>query len=222
MPDHGYMLFAEISGTAFIIRTDSAGNLLWTKRLSNDYTYQRRSTVANGVIYTAGHYYANPSNYTPAFIRLKDDSANFCTTLSAQWFEQSYTCIESAQTFTTPATNFTNPLVTLTFTTPSPYPVSSLRCSNLTTGEHEIAAIENSITVYPNPGSNDVIIHCKANLQDATFSLWGMNGELVEKRVSVNGKDIKLNVSGLAEGMYFFRISNENGEMQTGKLIVNH
>jgi outer membrane protein assembly factor BamB len=223
MPDHGFIIFTAISGFSYMVRTDSAGNLLWTKRLNNGYFYQRRSTVANGVIYTAGHYYANPSNYTPAFIRVKDDSLNFCSTTRYQWLVQPYACTEASETlFTTPTTNFVSPLATLTFTTPSPYPVSSLRCSNLTTGEHEIAETENTIAGYPNPGSNDMIIHCANNLQGATFSMTGMDGKLVEQRENVSGQDIKINVSGIAAGMYFFRISNENGEMQTGKLVVNH
>jgi len=77
------------------------------------------------------------------------------------------------------------------------------------------------INLYPNPASSHIIIDFEDHnviIDKFSFSLFDYSGKLILSEV-YPGEDAKISVEGLSAGMYFIRISTENGKMQTLKLI---
>ncbi len=66
---------------------------------------------------------------------------------------------------------------------------------------------EMQMEVYPNPASDYVQIRC-AEMQQATLILADMQGRIV-KQLHING-DCRMDVSGLAAGMYLLRLQSGN------------
>ncbi|HTL81643.1 MAG TPA: T9SS type A sorting domain-containing protein [Bacteroidia bacterium] len=220
MPDHGIMIFCTESSVSTMVRTDSAGNLRWTKQLNNNLQPGGRATISNDVIYLTGHYHYNAVNVNrPSFVRLKDDTTLFCSVTHPSWLEIPFSCTESSPTYPVQTPSFTNNLVTITFTTPVTPPVRTLICENLITGESEMDN-GNSVSVYPNPGTNIVFLHCERKLTSASFVVTEINGSVIERKENVNGNDMQIDVTGWASGIYFFSICGGDGEILTGKLMV--
>ncbi|MCX6287734.1 MAG: T9SS type A sorting domain-containing protein [Bacteroidetes bacterium] len=71
---------------------------------------------------------------------------------------------------------------------------------------------ETEVLVYPNPSSADIIIKGAGSILGC--EIWNTAGQIVDVIRSQNSKELKVNVSGLAPGLYFLRI-------QTGKGIIN-
>ena len=72
-----------------------------------------------------------------------------------------------------------------------------------------VSYLENSITLFPNP-ANDVI-----NVQSTMFKVQSIEvidvyGKLINT-VNVVDNPTRINVSGLANGMYFVRVTTEEG-----------
>ena len=76
-----------------------------------------------------------------------------------------------------------------------------------------VASLEESeIQVYPNPSSAGIII--TGSLAISSCEIWNTSGQMVELIRSNYTKELKLDVSKLAPGLYFLRI-------QTGKGVIN-
>jgi hypothetical protein len=78
-----------------------------------------------------------------------------------------------------------------------------------------------NISVYPNPFTNSATIAYtgNANLGGAVLHIYAMQGNEVAIR-PFDGKNTVVERNGLANGIYFFRIENENGIIGAGKFIL--
>jgi hypothetical protein len=72
--------------------------------------------------------------------------------------------------------------------------------------------IENSVKVFPNPANDFVNVQCTMyNVQlGADLHVFDVYGKLVQT-VPMTGETTSVNVSGLADGMYFVRVTTDAG-----------
>lgn len=78
--------------------------------------------------------------------------------------------------------------------------------------------------VYPNPLQNEQLNVQLKGIKPVgvLFELRDANGRLIHSELKGDLEQFSVQLSGLNAGMYFFTISNNNGEKETGKLIVSH
>ncbi len=67
---------------------------------------------------------------------------------------------------------------------------------------------------YPNPASREVYIDSELDLSNATFTLIDVLGKEVVQKTEVAGNTVKIDVSGLQEGIYVLSIKKENSILQ--------
>ena len=70
--------------------------------------------------------------------------------------------------------------------------------------------LENSVVLYPNPAKEYVDIRVDGDLNVTTMEVYDVYGKLVNT-VMVNENPTRINVSSLANGMYFVRVTTEAG-----------
>ena len=85
--------------------------------------------------------------------------------------------------------------------------------SQQTTNVGVEAWLENSVTLFPNPAKEVVNVQCiMSNVQGV--EVFDVYGKIVRTDVGANNDSplqTRINVAGLAEGMYFVRVTTENG-----------
>lgn len=70
---------------------------------------------------------------------------------------------------------------------------------------------ESTLSLYPNPAHDQVVITSEFNMSDATVQLFNAAGQLIPVTVTVNsGNSIQLNVNDIPAGNYVIKISNDN------------
>jgi hypothetical protein len=73
--------------------------------------------------------------------------------------------------------------------------------------------LENSVTLFPNPAKEVINVECTMNnvqFEVETVEVYDVYGKLVNT-VVVNENPIRINISNLADGMYFVRVTTEKG-----------
>ena len=78
-------------------------------------------------------------------------------------------------------------------------------------------AAANEVKLYPNPASETLYIDAKGN-EGADFTLISVNGQVVTTGV-LDSKSA-VDVSSLADGLYFYTITNNGNPVQRGKVSV--
>ena len=94
---------------------------------------------------------------------------------------------------------------------------------NMTFKPVGIESAENELQgrIYPNPAKNDLFIET-SNIEndDIYVSIFNTTGyEVLNKQVSSETSAIKLDVSGLSSGLYFYNVKSGNKLMQ-GKIVI--
>ncbi|TXD80700.1 T9SS type A sorting domain-containing protein [Subsaximicrobium wynnwilliamsii] len=84
--------------------------------------------------------------------------------------------------------------------------------SSLSIEENEF---ESQFNIYPNPTSDYIHIESKFNI--ALLTVYNQKGQLILENKNEN----KINISKLNEGLYFLKIIDKNGYIQTKKIIKN-
>lgn len=77
-------------------------------------------------------------------------------------------------------------------------------------------SIENSISIFPNPFSNQLTFNLTDNEQ-TTVSLYDCVGRQVLQHTFTNSTT--LNTDQLADGIYFYELHNDNGAVKNGKIL---
>ena len=70
--------------------------------------------------------------------------------------------------------------------------------------------LENSVSLYPNPAKEYVDIRVDGDLNVTAMEVYDVYGKLINT-VNVVDNPTRINVSGLADGMYFVRVTTEKG-----------
>jgi hypothetical protein len=88
-------------------------------------------------------------------------------------------------------------------------------------GLQEVKGITLSCSVYPNPTS-DVLTLKVENLDHSTlsYSLYNMSGKRLENKTLV-GNETSIDMSKLVAGTYFLKVTDNDKEVSTFKIIKN-
>ena len=70
--------------------------------------------------------------------------------------------------------------------------------------------LSGSVTLYPNPANSMLNVQWAMGNEDATIELFDVYGKLLQT-MPVAGEITTVNVSGLADGMYFVRVTTDAG-----------
>jgi hypothetical protein len=72
------------------------------------------------------------------------------------------------------------------------------------------------VEIYPNPVGNELILNNIENISD--IEIIGVTGQTILKKILSSNKQ-KLNLSELPKGMYFAKLTHQNGKVFTRKII---
>jgi hypothetical protein len=75
------------------------------------------------------------------------------------------------------------------------------------------------ITVYPNPSTGDITITTRLNVHEGSLVLIDCSGNVL-KSITCGADPMIFRTQDLCPGIYFIRLSDENGFVETRKLIV--
>ena len=88
-------------------------------------------------------------------------------------------------------------------------------CDNLPNAV-ETFANSNTILIYPNPFSNQLVLQCLTN-ENFTLTLRDTQGQRILQQTCSNSTT--LNTAQLADGIYFYELRNSKGALKTGKVL---
>jgi hypothetical protein len=92
---------------------------------------------------------------------------------------------------------------------------------NTNTNVNEISSsiLNTNLKVYPNPASDILNISLSnINFKNSNIVVYNVSGMEVSKS-TMNGANAQLNIESLSNGVYFVKVSNENGFSKTVKFI---
>jgi len=96
--------------------------------------------------------------------------------------------------------------------------IVKVNSDGLITWTQEIPIYKKLVTVYPNPGINILNIKTNQNHKNVNFELVNINGQVVLKQL-LYSNILSLNVDILKPGIYFYRLTENNKIIETGKWI---
>ena len=80
-------------------------------------------------------------------------------------------------------------------------------------------SINLELTAYPNPTTNYLKLNVgKAELSTLNFQLYDISGKLIENRKIISSSET-IAMENLPNGIYFLKITNNNNEVKTFKII---
>lgn len=149
---------------------------------------------------------------------LCSDGSTGSSVLTANTAATSYTWSTGDNTQTSTVTPSTTTVYTVT--------VSDGTCNNSATVTITVSnctgikeAVANGISVYPNPNNGIVNFAVNAELSgNTTVEIYDAIGKLVIKE-NLNKEITTINTNHLQDGVYFFKIKNNNQEIKVGKMI---
>jgi CubicO group peptidase (beta-lactamase class C family) len=92
--------------------------------------------------------------------------------------------------------------------------LNDLECN--TTGLNDNNTNENFIHLFPNPCNDRMNIQSETTI--SKVEIFNPQGQLI-KTVSSHNKELSISIDGLLNGLYFVKVSLNNGNMWTGKII---
>ena len=82
-------------------------------------------------------------------------------------------------------------------------------------------SINLELAAYPNPTTNYLKLNVgKAELSTLNFQLYDISGKLIENRKIISSSET-IAMENLPNGIYFLKITNNNNEVKTFKIIKN-
>lgn len=78
----------------------------------------------------------------------------------------------------------------------------------------------NAITIFPNPFSAEAILQTDNPLHNATLTVYDIFGQTVKQINNISGQTITFNREGLASGVYFIDLVQDNQTITTNRLII--
>jgi PKD repeat protein len=80
-----------------------------------------------------------------------------------------------------------------------------------------------NVSLYPNPFSQQATLEVEsaANTGAFIFGIYDTRGALVSEQQGVFGQRMTIDGSQLAPGLYFYKVSQENSVLKTGKLVIS-
>ena len=80
----------------------------------------------------------------------------------------------------------------------------------------------NTVTVFPNPASSELYVMCNVDTEsDVKLNLYDISGRLLKTETLINTKESqKIDMHDLMNGVYLYKIINNNTAIKTGKIII--
>jgi len=79
---------------------------------------------------------------------------------------------------------------------------------------------EKGMIVYPNPFSNSSTIELHTGLHDAELIIYNLYGQKTMEINHISGNKITIEKGNLMSGIYFFKLTQENKEIATKKVVI--
>jgi PKD repeat protein len=83
-------------------------------------------------------------------------------------------------------------------------------CANITENIND--ELIEKFDIHPNPGSGNIVLHCKDKLTNATINIYNCIGEIILTQRNNHLKEVTLDISDYPQGMYFIRIHSDQGD----------
>jgi hypothetical protein len=75
--------------------------------------------------------------------------------------------------------------------------------------------------IFPNPFSISSTLKIENHkVHNATLSIYDISGKSVRTITSINSNNIEIDKGNLEDGIYFYRLTNGEGEISSGKFII--
>lgn len=227
--DGGYIMtgYSDSFGAAhqnmYVVKTDSAGDTMWTKTYSGD-----RSSGGKDIIQTSDGGYAitgsiitaSPPGGFDLYVVKIDESGNL------QWERDfkieplitSYTASDGKSIIQTPDGGFA---ITGSWFGSITKEMLLVKLNNTgLVGIEEIQTIP-SFNLFPNPLSKSALLRFEnRNANNFTFTLFNLQGQALQTIRNITSDKVEIEKGNLLSGVYFFQLQSENEIRMTGKLIV--
>ena len=91
-----------------------------------------------------------------------------------------------------------------------------------TVSTNDITSLENALSVYPNPFSDNTTISINKSIQlkNAEMVVYNVIGKEMARISDIQSHEFKLEKNNLSTGMYLYKLINNGQEIATGKLII--
>jgi YVTN family beta-propeller protein len=95
-----------------------------------------------------------------------------------------------------------------------PEAVGNFISTHIPAGIPSLSIDASSISIYPNPATNQLTIHTSSFQNEAlTVSVMNVLGETMQEEKIKWSSDIRVNIKNLAAGIYFLEMKSENGSV---------
>lgn len=207
-------VFDGLSKSVFLTKTDDSGNTVWTKYYGgtkDDFGYAVDIVDSGGFIITGGTYSYSTGQFTNADIWLVRTDNNGDTL-----WTRSYGGTESEEGFSVKSCDDGGYVITgYTGVQPDIFLLKTDSLGDapiITSIENSLPTKSPAIHVYPNPSRGWVTIEFEGSVsdKDVRFSIFDSSGKEIrqfgKRRVLMTKNQCHLNVTDLANGVYFLRI----------------
>lgn len=78
------------------------------------------------------------------------------------------------------------------------------------------------VLVYPNPNNGNMYLQCKVDYDgESTFEIVNLEGRtVIQKKFHDESETITINEANLSDGIYFYKLFNDNTIIKTGKIVI--
>lgn len=84
-----------------------------------------------------------------------------------------------------------------------------------------VASTEEQVTIYPNPSEGKIQVISPPQAGSVIgIEIYNLLGEVIYQSASINPQSA-IDLSGQSKGMYFYKVTDENGTSSAGKLILS-
>ncbi len=84
----------------------------------------------------------------------------------------------------------------------------------------EIKSENQEALLFPNPFSNSATLKTYIELEDAALRVYDILGKEVLTNTNLKGKEIKINRGNLVQGNYYYKLTEKNILISTGKIFI--
>lgn len=222
--DDGFVIAGETwsfgagQNDVYVLKTDSNGNLLWSKTFggsSFDHGRSVHQTNDAGFIIACNSSSFGMGNFDLYLIKTDPVGSSGCNESNAA----TITTTPATQT-TIPAANVsaTNTILSVPAILIGNGCITSSLCGNV--GMNEWIA-SNPFLIYPNPFSEVTTLKTDIFLNDATLRVYNSLGQTVKQINNISGQTITLHRENLPGGLYSIQLIQDNKIITTNKLLIS-